>query len=160
MSAHSTIASDDEILALQRLEATVARAFNDKDVDALMSVYARGKALFVYDVVGPPGVYLSWDAYREAFKHFFGCLSGQLRFSVSDLEIEVSGDVGYSRSLQHVSGVSAADGEPLHYTVRVTDVYRKINGTWLIVQEHVSLPIDRTTRSPMLHVSLPTNRSV
>ena len=27
-------------------------------------------------------------------------------------------------------------------TVRVTDVYRKIDGKWLIVQEHVSVPID------------------
>jgi ketosteroid isomerase-like protein len=27
-------------------------------------------------------------------------------------------------------------------TVRVTDVYRKIGGRWLVVQEHVSVPID------------------
>jgi len=26
--------------------------------------------------------------------------------------------------------------------VRVTDVYRKIKGEWLIVQEHVSFPVD------------------
>jgi ketosteroid isomerase-like protein len=30
-------------------------------------------------------------------------------------------------------------------TVRVTDVYRKIAGKWLIVQEHVSVPVDLAT---------------
>jgi hypothetical protein len=39
----------------------------------------------------------------------------------------------------------------------VTDVYRKIGGKWLIVQEHVSLPIDRDTFTPMLHLSLPAH---
>jgi len=30
-------------------------------------------------------------------------------------------------------------------TVRVTDVYRKIDGKWLIVHEHVSVPVDIKT---------------
>jgi hypothetical protein len=30
-------------------------------------------------------------------------------------------------------------------TVRVTDGYRKINGKWLITQEHVSVPVDLET---------------
>jgi ketosteroid isomerase-like protein len=30
-------------------------------------------------------------------------------------------------------------------TVRVTDVYRKQDGRWRIVQEHVSAPIDLAT---------------
>jgi hypothetical protein len=43
--------------------------------------------------------------------------------------------------------------------VRVTDVYRKIDGKWLIVQEHISLPIDRSTFTPMLHLSLPARET-
>ena len=39
--------------------------------------------------------------------------------------------------------------------MRVTDVYRKVGGKWLIVQEHLSLPLDRDTFTPMLHLSLP-----
>jgi hypothetical protein len=30
-------------------------------------------------------------------------------------------------------------------SVRVTDVLRKVNGKWLIVQEHVSVPVDLAT---------------
>jgi ketosteroid isomerase-like protein len=40
--------------------------------------------------------------------------------------------------------------QPIDLTVRVTDVYRKINGTWLIVHEHVSVPVDLDTGKPDL----------
>ncbi|HZF40664.1 MAG TPA: nuclear transport factor 2 family protein [Blastocatellia bacterium] len=30
-------------------------------------------------------------------------------------------------------------------TLRITNVYRKINGKWLIVHEHSSCPVDLTT---------------
>jgi len=33
-------------------------------------------------------------------------------------------------------------------TVRVTDVYKKIDGKWLVVHEHVSVPVDPTTNKP------------
>jgi ketosteroid isomerase-like protein len=38
-----------------------------------------------------------------------------------------------------------ADGSPMEMTVRVTDVYRKMDDKWLIVQEHASVPVDLTT---------------
>jgi ketosteroid isomerase-like protein len=147
--------SNDDLSQLHTLEKELVTAMNNKDVDALMTAYAPVKSLFVFDVVGPPSVHFGWDEYRAAFTQMFAAIAGPLSHSISDLDIEVSGDVGYGRSLQHVSGVGAKDGKPFDYTVRVTDVYRKIGGKWLIVQEHVSLPIDRTTFTPMLHLSLP-----
>jgi ketosteroid isomerase-like protein len=145
--------TDDDITQLRELEATIVAAFNNKDVDTLMSVYARAESLFVFDVVGPPGFNSGWDAYREAFTHMFAAISGPLTFTMSNLHIDVSGDVAYSRSLQRVSGVRT-DGKTFAYTVRATDVYRKIDGKWLIVQEHVSLPIDRKTFAPMFDMSI------
>ncbi len=38
-----------------------------------------------------------------------------------------------------------SNGKALELTVGVTDVYRKINGKWLIVHEHVSVPVDPNT---------------
>jgi hypothetical protein len=32
----------------------------------------------------------------------------------------------------------------------VSDVYRRIHGEWLIVQEHVSVPVDLATGKPDL----------
>jgi ketosteroid isomerase-like protein len=104
MQAPTPAPPNDDVERLRALEATFAAAFNDKDADAAIELYAPGKSLFVYDVVGPPGVYVSSDEYREALKRFFATL-GALTFTISDLEVEASGDVGYGRSLQRISGV-------------------------------------------------------
>lgn len=120
-----------------------------------MGVYATGESPFVFDVVGPPAVHTSWKAYREAFEHMFAAIKGPLHFTMSDLHIDVSGDVAYSRSLQRVTGVHASDEKSFDYTVRVTDVYRKIDGKWLIVQEHLSLPLDRSTFTPIRDAPIP-----
>jgi ketosteroid isomerase-like protein len=154
-SAQSPAGSTDDVSQLRLLESNFAAAMNDKDLDAVMAVYECGTSLFVFDVVGPPSVHFGWHEYREAFKHMFAAIDGPLRLTMSDLDIEVARDMAYGRSLQRVSGVHAKDRKPFDYTVRVTDVYRKIGGKWLIVQEHLSLPIDRSTFAPMLHLSFP-----
>ena len=41
----------------------------------------------------------------------------------------------------YVSGTTN-EGKPFDATFRITDVYRKSQGKWVIVQEHISLPPD------------------
>lgn len=36
----------------------------------------------------------------------------------------------------------------MDHNARVTHVYERINGNWLIVHEHVSVPIDMSTGKP------------
>ena len=57
--------------------------------------------------------------------------------------------MGFSHSIQHLTGTDTK-GQPVDVTVRVTDVYRKIKGNWLIVHEHVSVPVDLNTGKPDL----------
>jgi hypothetical protein len=47
--------------------------------------------------------------------------------------------VGPRRS--HLTG-KGKDGNPMDATMRITDVLRKSSGKWLIVHEHVSVPVD------------------
>src|SRR4029077_1290502 len=44
----------------------------------------------------------------------------------------------------HDKRVAGTDkqGENLNLTLRVTDVYKKISGNWLVIHEHVSVPVD------------------
>jgi ketosteroid isomerase-like protein len=72
-----------------------------------------------------------------------------LKASITDLAVTVVGPVAYSHSIQP-SSFSAKDGKQTSMAVRVTDVYRKIGGRWLIVQEHVSVPVDLATLKPDL----------
>ncbi|HXB83058.1 MAG TPA: nuclear transport factor 2 family protein [Candidatus Acidoferrum sp.] len=61
------------------------------------------------------------------------------------MSVTISGDVAYTLSIQSFSGNM---GNLHAMAVRVTDVLRKIDGKWLIVQEHVSVPVDFTTLKP------------
>ena len=72
-----------------------------------------------------------------------------MKFWITDLHVEAAGTLGYSHSIQHVSGTDTK-GQPIELVVRVTDGYRKVDGNWLIAHEHVSVPVDVTTGKPDL----------
>jgi DNA-binding transcriptional ArsR family regulator len=48
------------------------------------------------------------------------------------------------------AGVVRKQGKKLDLTVRVTDVYKKAQGRWLVIHEHVSVPVDLETGKPDL----------
>ena len=133
---------------IRALEAQFAAAFNAKDADAIMKVYVPNESLVVFDVV-PPRQYVGANAYRKDWQDFFAHVKGPLKFEISDLGITTDGRLGYSHSIQRVSGTDSK-GQPIDLTVRVTDVYRKIRGNWVIVHEHVSVPVDLDTGKPDL----------
>ena len=139
--------SDDEA-AIRTLEDKFAVAFNAGDVDAMMKNYIADKSLVVFDVV-PPRQHLGADAYRKAWLRFFSHFNGIPKIAITDLAITVEGNLGFSHSIQHVTGTDM-QGHSIDRTVRVTDGYRKIGGNWLIVLEHVSVPVDLTTGKPDL----------
>lgn len=113
-----------------------------------MKVYVPDQTLFVFDVV-PPRQYVGAKAYRKDFEDFLSLFNGPLKLEINDLQITAADPLAYSHSIQHVSGTNTK-GEPIDLTVRLTRVYRKINGNWLIVHEHVSVPVDLDTNEPDL----------
>jgi uncharacterized protein (TIGR02246 family) len=144
-TAQASPADDAQIKAL---ESRFAAAFNARDVDAIMKAYVPDKSLVVFDVV-PPRQYVGADAYRKDFEGFVGLFKGSFKFELTDLSVATDGSLGYGHSIQRIVGTSTKD-QPIDLTVRVTDVYRKINGKWLIVHEHVSVPVDLDTGKPDL----------
>lgn len=126
--------------AIEALVERYSKAFNAKDVNAIMANYAPGDQLFVFDVV-PPRQYAGWDAYKKDFEGLFAAFPGPVSDSISDLNVTVVGPVAYSHRIESAE-FTGKDGSKLNLVVRVTDVYRKIKGKWLIVQEHVSVPVD------------------
>jgi uncharacterized protein (TIGR02246 family) len=147
LPAATAQAANDEA-KIRALEARFAAAFKAKDADAIMKVYVPNASLVVFDVV-PPRQYVGANAYRKDWQDFFAHVKGPLEFEISDLAVTTDGRLGYSHSIQRVRGTDSKD-QPIDLTVRVTDVYRKINGNWLIVHEHVSVPVDLDTGKPDL----------
>jgi ketosteroid isomerase-like protein len=129
--------------AIEALEKAFEAAFRAHDVDAIMKAYEPGPHLFVFDVA-PPRQHVGWEDYRKDWQDIFAAFPGPTRFDITDLEITTVGTVAYSHSIQ-AAQLTAKDGSKVNLTVRVTDVYRKIHAQWLIVQEHVSVPVDLAT---------------
>jgi ketosteroid isomerase-like protein len=125
------------------LETRYDDGFNTRNVDKIMSCYAPGKELFVFDVV-PPREYPSWDAYKRDWEELFSTYRGPVSNRISEQSITVVGSVAYGHNVQSTT-FTGKDGSPVNIVVRVTDVYREIRGKWLIVQEHVSVPVDLAT---------------
>ena len=115
-------------------------AFKAKDLDKMMSFYEHSTSLVAYDVV-PPVQYTGWDSYKKDFGDFFALFDGPISDEVTDMAIVAEGNLGYSRMVEHVIG-KQKNGQPMDMLVRVTDVYRKSKGKWLIIHEHVSVPVD------------------
>ena len=113
-------------------------AFKAKDIDAIMRGYVPDQTLFVFDVV-PPRQYVA-AAYRkdwQEFRHFDGPITVEL----SELAIATDHSLAYGHCIQRVVGTDK-QGKKIDLTVRVTDVYKKIKGNWLVIHEHVSVPVD------------------
>jgi ketosteroid isomerase-like protein len=141
-------ASNPDEAKIRALEKKFSAAVVAKDVDAIMSVYVPDDTLVVFDVT-PPRQYVGAKAYRKDWTDYLATLKGPVKFDISDLSVAVNGTMGWSRSIQRVSG-TVTNGQPIDLTARVTDIYRKINGNWLIVHEHVSVPVDLDSGKPDL----------
>jgi uncharacterized protein (TIGR02246 family) len=141
-------AANADKAAIQALEDTYNEGFNSKDVDKVMSVYAPGKQLFVFDVV-PPREYKSWEAYKKDFVELFSAFPGAIKNTISEQTIHVVGSIAYGHNIQ-TSEFTGKDGTKVKIIDRTTDVYRKMDGKWVIVEEHNSVPVDLNTMKPDL----------
>ena len=138
--------NDPEEAAIRELEDRFTSAFNVGDIDAMMKNYITDTSLVVFDVV-PPRQHLGAKTYRKAWIGFFTHFKGTPKITITDLYITADSNIGFSHSIQHVTGIDIK-GHSVDRTVRVTDGYRKIDGKWLIVLEHISVPVDIATGKP------------
>ena len=133
---------------IKALEDRFIAAVKAKDLDAIMKVYVPDQTLFVFDVE-PPRQYVGAAAYRKDWQAFLDSFNGPITVELTDLDITTDDNLAYSHSIQRVAGTDK-QGKKLDLTVRVTDVYKKINGNWLVIHEHVSVPVDLDTGKPDL----------
>lgn len=133
---------------IKALEDRFVAAFKAKDVEAIMKMYAPDQTLFVFDVI-PPRQYVGAAAYRKDWQDFLASFDGPITVELTDLDIAADRNLAYGHSIQRVTGTDK-QGKKLDLTVRVTDVYKKTRGQWLIIHEHVSVPVDLDTGKPDL----------
>jgi ketosteroid isomerase-like protein len=139
-------AADGDVTQIWALEAKLAAAVEARNLDAIMRAYIADETLFVFDVI-PPRQYVGAKAFRKDWADYLGGTRGVIRYDISDVAVTVAGTVAYGHSIQRIVGMGTK-GDPIDLTTRVSDVYRRIAGNWVIVQEHISVPVDLDTGKP------------
>ncbi|HKE95541.1 MAG TPA: SgcJ/EcaC family oxidoreductase [Povalibacter sp.] len=133
-------ASDEEASIRERLNAW-ASALHARDLDTLMTLYASDTVTF--DLM-PPHQVDGADRYRQNFERWFAAMPGPISYEMHDWRVTTGDDVAFCHGLGHVRSTGAG-AEQAGYWVRVTVGLRKRNGQWMMVHDHVSMPIDMQT---------------
>ncbi len=126
-----------EAVIRQRVEDW-AKAIRARDIDRVLSVYAPDIVSFDLD---PPLRYAGEKNKRRAWGEFFAAHTGPIGYEVRELTVTTDGDLAFAHSLNHVSG-ALAGGHTSDMWVRWTACFRRMDGVWLVVHDHVSVPAD------------------
>ena len=126
-----------EGLIRQRVD-DYAKAISAKDIDSVMSFFARDVVSF--DIAISSLRYAGADNKRREWQKVFAAY-GSIDYEVHDLKVAAQGELAFVHAVNHVRGTRAG-GEVTDLWVRWTACFRRIDGSWLIVHDHVSVPAD------------------
>ena len=138
----------NEERAIRQLLDRWAKAFHDKDLNGIMSIYEPGDALVSYDVV-PPLQFKGLAAYKKDYQEFLDQFQGAIDIEYKDLAIVAGDTVAFSRGLERMTG-TLKSGDKFDAWVRFTECYRKTNGKWLAIHDHISVPADLSSGRAVL----------
>jgi uncharacterized protein (TIGR02246 family) len=134
MAAPTRNTSDEA--QIRQLIDSLTQALRAKNVDALMAHYTPD--ILSYDLA-PPLVHSGADVNRQNWEAWFPTFQGPVGYEVRDLRITAGEEVAFSTSLNRISGTRTS-GEYTGVWVRATVCYRKKDGKWMVVHEHLSVP--------------------
>lgn len=120
------------------------RRFSDavkrRDPSAIMECYVHSESLHIFDAA-PPIQIDGWTSYKSIWSSTFSEFPGPASVCITELQLAVGTNLAYAHSIQ-VGSLTRRDGTVRSATFRVTDVFQKADGKWLIAHEHVSVPAD------------------
>ena len=138
--------AEAEVTALLERQA---EAIHRKDIERLMTLFAPD---VVYYDLGPPLQNLGAAVLRGRFEAMFDRFRGAIGQEMHDLHIVANGDVAVAARLIRASG-ALQHGQEVSYWVRATSGCRRTNEGWVIVHEHISLPVDMASGRMLLDLA-------
>lgn len=120
---------------LTQLIQNWARAVRNRDIAAIMSHHAE--QIVMYDVP-PPFQSVGLEAYRQTWDTFFTGTQPGI-FDIVELQVKAGDEIAFAYASMKCS-VKNDNGEFEELPFRLTIGLEKINGQWLIVHEHHSIP--------------------
>ena len=149
-SKHPMPAANANEAAVREVYDRWAKAFEAKDVNAIMALYAPGDEVVAYDIV-PPLQYKGKEAYRKDYEEFLSQYQGPIKVEYRDMRVVAGNHVAFVNALERLTG-TLTTGQKVDMWVRATSGLRKIDGKWLIVHDHISVPADFTTGKALLEL--------
>ncbi|HEY3557243.1 MAG TPA: nuclear transport factor 2 family protein [Kribbella sp.] len=120
------------------------RAAVDRLVEAVRTGdLATLKTIFAPDIVSfdiqPPLRHPGAATKQASWEMVFEAFALPLEYEVLDPTVLVDGDLAVVYSLNHMNATMNA-GPKIDYWLRATSTWQRIDGEWMIVHDHVSVP--------------------
>jgi len=117
----------------------IARAWESMDVRQVAPYYAGDPGLAFFDVA--PLKYSGWEAYRAGVQKFVFEPNRSLKLALNDdLAIHPRGDFAWA-TVTFRADLESKTGERSRLDGRWTMLLERREGRWLVVHEHVSVPL-------------------
>jgi ketosteroid isomerase-like protein len=129
---------DADEAQIRRQIETIVEALRTKDLDALKRPYSTDVVSFD---VEPPLQHVGIDAKLKNWANVFAVFA-DVRYEVRGLTLTVGDEVAFGHAFARLSGTVKDGTANPGMWVRVTYCLRKIDGTWLITHDQVSVPFD------------------
>ena len=129
---------NDEMQVKQRMTDEWA-AWTAMQYDKLDAFYAKDANLVFFDIA--PMKYDGWPAYKKGAAQMlsvYKSLSGKLS---DDVSIHINGNTAWVTATYHGVGKKKDGSKDDVMDIRVTSVWEKRGGQWMIVHEHASVPM-------------------
>ena len=120
----------------QALQDAFMAALKANDVQGLAECYTSDAVNFPVDTLvgyGPESVIESWGNFFAAYT--------VVDASLSDTHMEIHGDTAVAWGLFTIMAEPAEGGDAVEMKGRYMDVARNMDGTWLYVADHASMPL-------------------
>jgi uncharacterized protein (TIGR02246 family) len=123
---------------IRQLVDKIVEGLQGKDLEGLKRLYAADIVSFDIE---PPLQHVGIEAKLKNWAPVFTFFE-RVTYEVRDLTLTVGDDVAFGHAFGRLSGTLKNGTATNGMWVRVTYCLQKIDGTWLIVHDQVSVPLD------------------
>jgi ketosteroid isomerase-like protein len=130
-------ATDDA--TFRKLTDDYCAAWSSGNVDAPAKFYAQEDGLVFYDLA--PFSYHNWKEYRVGVEKEFLNSAAEIKLTAGkDLKVRRHGTVAWTTVPIHLFE-KTKDGKTIEMECRYTGIWEKRGPRWLLVHEHISVPL-------------------
>lgn len=134
---------------LRDLVAERVAAVQAKDPEPLAA--RQDNDVVTFDLL-PPLLSHGAVSIAERTQSWFDGYASEIGHEVQELQVTAEGDLGFCSFVYHVSG-TLDSGDEVDMWVRATLCCRRIDGRWMIVHDHESVPFDPETGKAVIDLA-------